>query len=619
MALRGWVLVVGVVVGLAAAAAGCGDDDAGTPDGAVVDDAEVADAPSRDVRPAPAMPAPPQPPGFTPCPVGWRATMFDGLNACDPYPVTGREVCADDQEHFPGEPGCALIGTACPSGDWATDLPVGPRIIYVKRGASPSGAGTQAAPYTTLSGALAVAVAGDVVAIDKQSYSGLYEPAAGVTLWGACVGSSVLSSSTTGDVDGVVTQLAGRLTLRNLTIRANRPGLVVREGAEAMLQSVLIDGARHIGIDVVGGVLEARSLVVRDTVGVGSALDERGRGLRVRAFEPAVGAPVPGRATIRNSVFRHNRSVDVAPIDSDITLEDTALVGTRDEATPCSPLCGSALLLQHATATLRRVFISGPAASAIYAPTRSTLTGTEVIIRSPLRGGVVMTEGNSLSLSRVIIAQSGSTAIAVTGGAGTIDDTVIADGQGGINYVGSAQLHRVRVFRTSGLSCIYGERLDVLEDVALEDCEGQGLVSGAGRPTLSRLSIVRAHGAAMNFGRNSAFDGTDVRIAGTRPLMCSIGPAPTCPDQIGFASGLTIQGGGEATLARFQLTDNLLVGAQIAPFSGLDLSQGEISDHTVGINLQVAGYDITRLADRVIFQRNAINLDSATLFVPPLP
>ena len=61
-------------------------------------------------------------PVLTPCPEGWRkvpVTKSGDVMGCDPYPKEGAHECASDEAHFPSEPGCSRIGTACPEGNWA--------------------------------------------------------------------------------------------------------------------------------------------------------------------------------------------------------------------------------------------------------------------------------------------------------------------------------------------------------------------------------------------------------------------------------------------------------------------------------------------------------------------
>ena len=45
--------------------------------------------------------------------------------------------------------------------------------------------------------------------------------------------------------------------------------------------------------------------------------------------------------------------------------------------------------------------------------------------------------------------------------------------------------------------------------------------------------------------------------------------------------------------------------------------QADFNDpFTVGVNVQVEGYDLSRVMDRVVFRGNGVNLDSAELPVP---
>ena len=126
----------------------CGDD-GGDGDGDVDGDVDGdSDADFEIAEPEP--PAPPEPPVLTPCPEGWRevpADGPDGIATCDPWPEGGPDECGDDEAHFPGEPGCTRIGTACPEGDWAEDLPTDREVVYVLAGAPEGGGGSRDAPF----------------------------------------------------------------------------------------------------------------------------------------------------------------------------------------------------------------------------------------------------------------------------------------------------------------------------------------------------------------------------------------------------------------------------------------------------------------------------------------
>src|SRR5688572_8766407 len=108
----------GITILLAACGAGAETPDAGAPDAGF-----------------PVVP-PEAPVAFslTPCAAGWRE-LPDGT--CDPWPAGGAATCPAGEAHFPGEPGCAPVGAACPAGAWSDLLPVGAPIRYVDPAATP--------------------------------------------------------------------------------------------------------------------------------------------------------------------------------------------------------------------------------------------------------------------------------------------------------------------------------------------------------------------------------------------------------------------------------------------------------------------------------------------------
>src|SRR5262245_17734248 len=119
-------------------------------------------------------PDPPAAPGFVPCPDGWREVAdpgSPGLVTCDPWPESGPEDCtAPDEAHFPGEPGCRRVGTACPAGDWAEDIPGGSTVLYVRAGAA-GGDGSLALPFGSVGAAVAAAPDDAVIAISKGTFN----------------------------------------------------------------------------------------------------------------------------------------------------------------------------------------------------------------------------------------------------------------------------------------------------------------------------------------------------------------------------------------------------------------------------------------------------------------
>lgn len=65
----------------------------------------------------------------------------------------------------------------------------------------------------------------------------------------------------------------------------------------------------------------------------------------------------------------------------------------------------------------------------------------------------------------------------------------------------------------------------------------------------------------------------------------------------------------------FIVRGNALAGIQVAGGS-IDLHMGEVRDNPIGANVQVDGFDLSRLQDDVRFIGNERSLDSRELPVP---
>ncbi len=147
-----------------------------------------------------------------PCPSGWSETELEnGSMVCEPYPE-GRAACAADEEaHFPGEPGCRAVGRACPAGDFRDDLPSDVPVVFVLPGST--GTGTRADPLGTLTEAMASAEDGSVVALGRGTHTDL--PTTwnrSVRLIGACPSATVL------DVAETVVVSTDEMGLSDLTV-----------------------------------------------------------------------------------------------------------------------------------------------------------------------------------------------------------------------------------------------------------------------------------------------------------------------------------------------------------------------------------------------------------------
>jgi hypothetical protein len=157
-----------------------------------------------------------------------------------------------------------------------------------------------------------------------------------------------------------------------------------------------------------------------------------------------------------------------------------------------------------------------------------------------------------------------------------------------------------------------------LEDVLVRDVE-ENLVDGSdgraiqvqlgARLTGSRVVTERAHGAGIVSAVGSTVELTDARIADTLPSRCT---SPMCP---GFGYG-AVSAGASLRLVRFALERGAVCGVMVAGGGTVDLANGRVAGSEIGACVQVDGYDLARLMDRVVYEDNVTNLDTTTLPVP---
>jgi hypothetical protein len=294
----------------------------------------VPDAPAIDAPLVPPTPpdipwlasgAPPiAPPVLTPCEAGWRQVPgIDGAPAhCDPYPDTGaRTDCAPGEAHFPGEPSCARIGPACPADGW----PAGTASLHVRAGSPSGGDGSRAAPFATIGEALAVGAAGTVIAIATGTYDEVLDVTAGVTLRGACVESTILTSSAPSDAAPVVRVAAPDVRAESLSIVSpERPGILVDGiGGPSSLTAtgIEVSGPRSFGIRALG----ARATIAIDRAVVGDVRVRASDGLRGIALLAADGARAQW-----SRVIIHDASTAGAVVDDPGTFASLTASVIRD-------------------------------------------------------------------------------------------------------------------------------------------------------------------------------------------------------------------------------------------------------------------------------------------------
>lgn len=609
---------------LASSAPGCSGEDPPAPSG----DAAV-DAPPVEPDAGVPAPAPPEAPRLAPCPTGWAEVAGDVVT-CTPYPAGGPGECAGDEAHFPGEPECAPVGATCAGGDFASDLPVGAAVWYVQAGAGDGGAGSVGAPFGTIGEGIAAAASGDVVALSRGTFEEAVELPEGVTLWGACVDGTRLTTDRVVGSAGVVTVVGEGAALGNLTIAGPGPGLWV-EGRDA---SVSVEGVVIAETDFVailvggGGELTGRSVVVRE---VRSQPVPGGSGM---------GALVDTRGTLeleRASIERTDGTAVVA-LGTRVVLRDVAL---REGLGDDPPARGVEAQL-GAAVDLTRVWMAGQRDAAILAFDMDTeLLVEDAVIAdtaSDLAGdggrGLSLVDGARATVRRAHFVGQGEVAVIAdrAGSAVVLEDVVIegargraSDGTGGsglaVQSGAAATLTRVRLAdnRGAGLFAIGADTLVTLADVSIvgtrsfagDGDQGTGLAVQGATLTGARL---RSSGNRQA-GVLAIADGTvtleDLEVSDTHERECA---SDGCAG-VGFGDGLISSLGSVVDVRRFRIVGSARVGVTIVD-GALDLHEGEVSGCPIGASVQTEGFDVERLYDAVVFRDNDRNLDRSLLAVP---
>jgi hypothetical protein len=546
-----------------------------------------------------APPAPPAPPVFTPCPLGWREVTDpeSDLVTCDPWPEGGPHECAEDEAHFPGEPGCSRIGTACPVGDWAEDLPADREVLYVRAGAPAGGTGTREAPLGSIAEAMDAAREGTIIALSKGMFDEAVRLRTGVTLWGACVAETVLACSTSSSDRGTVSVGGSETVVRNLQIGGNRPGVTVVGGStfSVRLEEVRVSNARVRGVAVSGGTAELNDIIVSDTHGADD--ETMGFGLEVNG-----GA----RVDVQRADFTGNYDVGilVGLPDTVVTLTDVVVRGTEIRGDGRG---GEGLHVEDGprVEVNRSVFERNQRFGLSIGGEGTILLVNDVIIRDTgFRGngmyaiGLEMGNGSEAVLNRAVLERNLYAGI-TAGDPGTrleLNDIIVRetlsrrDGLGGrgleVQTAMLAEVHRAVFERNREIGVI------------------------AGDPDTELLMF-------------------DVQVRETFERECA---RDTCGEYPGGAGVVSIAG-AHVEIERFLIDFNASCGIQMAfgmflneegiwvdfaTGGTMDLHEGEVSNNPIGANVQTEGFDINRLMDRVVFRDNERDLDMTELPVPEM-
>lgn len=501
---------------LVIAIVGCGDGGGTNPgDGGTSRDGAAGDARGPRVVAAPAPPAEPALPQMTPCPEGWRVVEVDPeVPTCEAWPEGGRATCTGDGAHFPGEPGCRTVGSACPAGPFADDLPAGVPVLYVEPGAA-DGDGSRGRPFATIDEAFAAAAAGTVVAIAKGTYTTPIAPPAGVTLLGACAGETRITVAEPATGEGAIHVTQPNVTIRNLSIRDGaRAAIRAGNGATGLVvEDVVIDGAVLVGLLAVdGATVTARNLVVRRMSDPGG---RAGRGIQAQAV-----AGGPAEIVVERGVIEDTRDAAIVSLGegAHVSVSRTAAVRTESNtslgthgyaalAISGGRVDGTAFVAEHNRAAHLLAHEAGSIISVDHFVGRDI---REEASEPEFARGAYASAGARLELRRALFERNAEAGFAAEGAATVLaSDVVVRDNQGlpdgrygmGMHGQGGATITLERGYfaRNTSVGVSFTEPgVLTADDVVIRDtrlgtgcCYGRGVhVDGAATVVLRRAKSI---------------------------------------------------------------------------------------------------------------------------------
>lgn len=625
-----------------------------------------------------AMPAPVAMPMLTPCPDGWTEHQVAGVTVCDPTAGVGPQVCPQGEAHFVGTSGCRPVGVTCPSGEFAQGLPAS-NVLYVRPGGTGNGTQAEPfgtineALGQAMDGTVIALAAGTYDEVVRLKTGVTLQGACAARTWirpstsggasvrvpadvtnAALVGVGIGPSDNAGAViqgharlEGVVVEQAmaagilvagGRLVAQDTVVRGTRPqmdgtlggGVTVLEGSEATFRRAVFEANHQYGLTLVGSQVEL--LDVASRANQEGAIPGLGAGVVVQAGGILLGE----RIELSNGLGVGALVADGAELD----LIDAVIRGTRG-VRPSDQ--GFGISLDESRVSLRRTVVIDSEGTAIGVPEAGDLTLANVVVAdvvpTPDNPGwaVGVSAGGSarLMLSHVRISGTAAAGLSVNGQLSdplgailTATDLSIVDvADLGISGLGlylsavQADIERLHIERSvmAGVILMEHARLNlrdgVIEDTAPDPDDGhfgRGIeVSEDAEIEAERLRLVGQHEVALLFGGSGVSQLRDVLIRETWQRGCA---ETSCADAPG-GMGVSVYG-GHVNLSRFRIEDVPLCGVQVAADGQLDLHDGWIADVSVGACVQVEDYDVSRLADDVVYDQAQTSIQLTEHAVP---
>lgn len=415
-------------------------------------------------------------------------------------------------------------------------------------------------------------------------------------------------------------------------------GLRTSAGARLTARGVSVEGAHGAGVGFFQASGDVSDLTVLDTQSQPTTSHD-GTGLAIGSSHVAV-----RRAFIRGN---HNSGVVVSDPGAQLRLEDARVESTRPGG---AGRFGRGVVVQTgAKLNVARLaivdnqetglFVAGPGSAARGGDV--SIAGMRAADRGPLTGlgvGLHVQEGGLVQLSRVDVRESiGFGVIMYSAGTlGRLTDLVVADtqpwereafegttfGRGiDIQQSASLELERAIIENNRETAVVVSPNSTLaMNDMVIRGTlpndfsrlGGHALdIHPGGRATGQRILLEgnREIGVFAT-GEFTTVSFEDIVIRGTMETACAVDGCP--PGGIGVGA----YGFAAVTLSRFTLEGNVLAGVHLASSGDISLSDGTVRSSLIGASVEVVGYDLERLSNRVRYEDNGTNLDSVALPVP---
>ena len=380
------------------------------------------------------LPLPPEPQRWS-CPTGWvAATALELTDGEQTFDAEEEALLSQHQLCLPPEPaeGCAVgttpalgtsecvpVGEPCPDGEpWHSAEALRERvgagfegaIRYVATEAEPDGDGSRERPLATIAAALALAEAGDVVALAPGRYEEAVALDAQVALVGACVEQTTIAAP-----EGESVTLTAAAWLGELSVTGAGVGVrLAAESGAAQVSGVRVSEAWGRGIVVASGSAALRRVVVADT-----NPDEAGEGFGIVVEAGSL------EASELSVVGSEGRGVVV--VAGQATLEDAII---RDTASSGAPGAGLWVEAAGEALTAERLYLAGNAGAGVVLSGPAAGARSEVVLRdaivldsAPGEGagdgaGVWMAQGATLEAERLLVHRASDRGVQLVGGDG---------------------------------------------------------------------------------------------------------------------------------------------------------------------------------------------------------